>query len=252
MQHIGVHSVRQWAMTLLGGNAPAHFFDFFAEPDLLEIVVIVAQIPKIIGSHAARPDGAVGIDLRAHPSGIAVNDLVFLLENTLDQFVVLHANRLGDLGHAGKLFAFDIGNEPIDGLRISGGSRGNGQTDGIQLHARLGNFSDELIGAGLIGVRDEFVQVANAEYGDHGVDAHGQILEALSQRKELLQALFELDEIPWNSTDVVVLRANPVQRKIDDQLALGAGLGDLLHAVRDVGENSVGGDVDYTGAAVVV
>src|SRR5229473_1798425 len=111
VQHVGIRSVGQRAMTLPCRDAPAHFLDFVAEPNLLEIVVVVAQIAEIIGSHAARPHGPIGIDLGAYPAGIAVDDLIFLVQNALDQLVVLHSKCLGDLGHTRELLTFDISNQ---------------------------------------------------------------------------------------------------------------------------------------------
>src|SRR5215467_5119256 len=47
VQNIRVGGVGQRAMAFMGGNAPPRFFDLFAEPDFLEIVVMVAQVTEI-------------------------------------------------------------------------------------------------------------------------------------------------------------------------------------------------------------
>ncbi len=89
-------------MTFPCGDAPAYFLDFVAEPNLLEVVVVIAQIAEIIGAHAARPDRSIGIDLGAYPAGITVDDLIFLVQNAFDQLVVFHSKRLGEPGVIGR------------------------------------------------------------------------------------------------------------------------------------------------------
>ena len=116
MQHVCIRSVGKRSVTFLGSDAPAHFLDLVAEPDLLEIVVMIAEITEIVGPHTTRPDGAIGIDLRTHPAGVTVDDLVLLFENALDQLVVLYANCLSNFGDTRELFTLDIGNQPVDGF----------------------------------------------------------------------------------------------------------------------------------------
>src|SRR5260370_7291269 len=103
-------------MTLSGGDAPAYFLDFVAEPDFLEIVVVVPQIAEIIGTHATGPDSPIGIDMRTYPAGVTIDDLIFFVQDALDQLVVFHTKRFGDLGHASELLTLDIDNDPIDRL----------------------------------------------------------------------------------------------------------------------------------------
>src|SRR5260370_23449141 len=55
VEHVGVGSIGQRAVTFPGGDATANFLDFLAEPDFLEIVVVVTQITAIVGAHAAGP-----------------------------------------------------------------------------------------------------------------------------------------------------------------------------------------------------
>ena len=45
---------------------------------------VVAQIAQIVGADAAGPDRAVGVNLGAGPAGIAVDDLILLLQDSLD------------------------------------------------------------------------------------------------------------------------------------------------------------------------
>jgi hypothetical protein len=39
-----------------GSNSAAYFLDLLTKPDTAEIIVMVAQIPQVIGPHAARPE----------------------------------------------------------------------------------------------------------------------------------------------------------------------------------------------------
>src|SRR5579859_4849037 len=139
----------------MSGNAPARFLDLFSEPNLLEIVVMIAQVAEIIRAHATRPDGSVRVNLGAYPARIAFNDLVFLVEYALDKLVVFHANRFSDLGHAAELLALDEGNQPIDRFRVSLSVRRDRQAYRVQFHARLRDFRDELIRAGFVRIGDQ-------------------------------------------------------------------------------------------------
>src|SRR5947207_12142609 len=78
----------------MGRDAPARFFDLLAEPNFLEVVVMVAQVAEIVCSHAAGPDGTVRVNVGAHPARIAFNNLVFLVENALDQRSEEHTSEL--------------------------------------------------------------------------------------------------------------------------------------------------------------
>src|SRR5690606_879901 len=88
-QHIGIACVGQRAITLLRGNASPHLLAALPEPDLLEVIIMVAQIAEIIRPDATRPNRAVGVDLRAGPPGIAIDHLIFFFQDALDQFVIL-------------------------------------------------------------------------------------------------------------------------------------------------------------------
>jgi len=71
----------------------------------------------------------------------------------------------------------------------------------------------------LVGVSDEFVQVPDAEDGDHGVDAHRQILKDFRNERSSPSVL-EFTKFPLMPPDVVVLAPRPSATRCDDQLAL--------------------------------
>src|SRR5690606_37132373 len=100
------------------GNAPPHLLDALPEPDLLEVIIMVAQIAEIIRPDATRPDRAVGVDLRAGPPGIAIDHLIFFFQDALDQFVILDPKGFGDAGYAFITFALNLSDKPIYGRVI--------------------------------------------------------------------------------------------------------------------------------------
>src|SRR5215469_16984974 len=65
VQDVGIRGVGQRAVTFVRGDAAARFLDLFAEPDFLEIVMMVAQIAEVVGAHTAGPDRPVGVNVRA-------------------------------------------------------------------------------------------------------------------------------------------------------------------------------------------
>jgi len=154
-------------MAFVRGDAAARFLDLLAEPDFLKVVVMIAQVPKIVSAHATGPDGSIRIDMRADPTGVALDDLIFLVQNALDELLVLDSDCFRELSHARKALALDKGDESIDSLRIILRTRGDAQTNSVQFHSWLCNFRNELIRARFVGVSNQFIQMANAEHGNH-------------------------------------------------------------------------------------
>jgi hypothetical protein len=122
--------------------------------------------------------------------------------------------------HAFVLLAVDVGDELVDGGGVVFRAGRDGQADGVQFHPRLGDFGDELVGARLVGVGDEFVQMADAEHGDDGMDADGQVGEFVAQRQILLQALFKFLKVAHHAANEIMFFADAVQGEVDDELAL--------------------------------
>ncbi len=136
---------------------------------------MIAKIAEIVSSHATRPDRSVGIDLRTYPAGVTVNHLILLRQDSFNQFVVLDPESFRKFCHARELFTFHVSNEAVDCFGISFRARRDGQSNGIEFHSGFCNLGDELIGPRLVGIGNQFVQVADTENRHNRMNPYRQV-----------------------------------------------------------------------------
>src|SRR2546423_4900339 len=159
MKHVRVGRIGQRTMTFLGRDAATYLFYPPGEPNPLKIVVVFAEISQIIGPNATGPDGSIGIDLGTAPARVTIDDLIFFLQNAFDQFVILNAESLGKSRHSAETFSFHMRNKAINRFRIFLGAWCDRQTDGVELNSLFSDLADELIGAGLVGVSGDVIEM---------------------------------------------------------------------------------------------
>ena len=134
----------------------------------------------------------------------------------------MHAERLGHAGDAAESPLLDVGDQPVDRIAIVLFRGRDRQADRVQLDARLGDLGDELVGARLVGIGHDLVEVVHTENRDDRVDAHGQVGKLSRRSSRATQGVLEFLEVAHNAADEVMFLAQAVERQIDDELALGA------------------------------
>ena len=253
-EHVRVGGVGQRAVALAGLDAAPQLIGLARPPDRAEVVVVLAQVAHRLRSNAAGPDVPVGRDLRRGHTRHARDHLALLAQRPLDELVVLAAEGLSHLRHAGELLVAHALEQRVDGDGVLLRRRRDPETDGVELYALLGDLRD-------VGVRLEFTlnvfaqlwERVDVEVRDDGVDPDGELLVAPLQLLEARIRLHRVVPVAAHPADLVVLQAHAVEREVDDHLGLRRRLQHTLDTARDrLVLNPVGGNVDDPRPAVAV
>ncbi len=241
-QHICVRRVCHRARALACGDAVPQIFHRadFLKPDRFQIIIRLPQIADRLRANAARPHVAVRRDVSARPTREARNDLPLFEQRALCHLIIARTERLRDARKAERRRRVRVIAEEIGDGRVIARQRRDVHADRVEFDALFRDFGDvrvrrERLQTG-VNVREAF----DVELRDDRVNAEDKVRVLLLQFLQRLPRFHRLVPIAGNKANVVMLRADAVERKVDADARLGRVRANLGDAVRDARrENAV-------------
>ena len=262
-QHPGIEEDVDGEETFVGAEAlrvadeRPRLIRFLAEPDLLEIVPHVADVPEpMVREQLARIGVAVGEQAGPEIPGVARGLVLVGPHDLRDELVADDPLRVDDVGHRECVVTLERAAlvVPLHELGVLLVLRDVEELRrgllGLAARQEREHGVDFEVLAEPVIVLDQLIIVVAR---DRGLDLHAEVLVALLDLAEGLVRRDRLVEEPGEDAEIVVVLADAVERHVDVQVEFGAALEDVLddrHGPRR--HAAVGRDADVRHPRVLV